>query len=173
MKELIESSPFARYESVNGLFKSLRQTDYNFTPRYFRYNDLLNPLLRTVIVLLYFFEPNLSIPIRTIDASSPEAGSMYRGSLFLVSKFSNSLYQLLPQALGNQPVQLKMKVENGYQIQFFWSEDEKNWREVTNNAAHYNGNFLPPWDRSPRPGMLHQGAINEAAVFNFFEITYR
>lgn len=73
----------------------------------------------------------------------------------------------------NQPLQLKMKVEKGYQCRFYRSENAKDWKEIVTGAQHYNGNFLPPWDRSPRPGLLHLGDTNEPAVFSFFDISYQ
>ncbi|GAA4443361.1 family 43 glycosylhydrolase [Pontibacter saemangeumensis] len=74
---------------------------------------------------------------------------------------------------GDTPVRLKMKVEKGYQCRFYWSEGGKAWKEVKTAGDYYSGDFLPPWDRSPRPGLVHRGAAGEAAGFNFFEIVYR
>jgi beta-xylosidase len=73
---------------------------------------------------------------------------------------------------SNQSLHLKMKVEKGYQCRFYWSEDGKDWKEVKTGGDYYNGDFLPPWDRSPRPGLLHQGSPSEPAIFSFFDITY-
>ena len=70
-------------------------------------------------------------------------------------------------------VQLKIEVENGCQCRFYWSNNGKNWKEVATGSANYNGSFLPPWDRSPRPGLMHLGTETQPAVFDFFEITYR
>lgn len=74
---------------------------------------------------------------------------------------------------GTQPVQLKMNVEKGDQIRFYWREPGKEWKEVTTNGSFYNGDFLPPWDRSPRPGLLQQGTATEPAIFGFFDISYQ
>ena len=74
---------------------------------------------------------------------------------------------------GNQSVQLRMNVEKGYQLRFYWREPGKAWQDVSTGESFYNGDFLPPWDRSPRPGLLHQGAATEPAVFDFFSITYQ
>jgi hypothetical protein len=70
-----------------------------------------------------------------------------------------------------KPLRLKMKVDNGYQCRFFWTEGES-WRELKLKADYHNGDFLPPWDRTPRPGLLHLGTETEPAVFSFFSITY-
>lgn len=72
---------------------------------------------------------------------------------------------------GSGTVHLKMTVENGSQIRFFWKENGMDWKELSTGAGYYDGNFLPPWDRSPRPGLLQLGA--EPAAFSYFEIIYR
>lgn len=72
---------------------------------------------------------------------------------------------------GNGPVQLKIGVKNGSQLRFFWSEVGKPWKELSINGAYYDGNFLPPWDRSPRPGLLQNGTA--PATFGYFEIKYQ
>ncbi|QNE39800.1 family 43 glycosylhydrolase [Hymenobacter sp. NBH84] len=74
---------------------------------------------------------------------------------------------------ASQPVQLKMAVQNGYQCRFFWRSNGKQWNELLTGNSFYNGDFLPPWDRSPRPGLLHQGSETELAVFGFFELAYQ
>lgn len=71
---------------------------------------------------------------------------------------------------GSGPVQLKIGVEKGSQLRFYWSENGKDWKELLVNGEFYNGDFLPPWDRSPRPGLMQNGT--EAAAFSFFEIMY-
>ncbi|PMD92438.1 beta-xylosidase [Siphonobacter sp. BAB-5405] len=70
-------------------------------------------------------------------------------------------------------VQLKMDVKEGSRLRFYWSPDGKKWNELTTTSGVYDGSFLPPWDRSPRPGLLHQGASGEPAVFSFFALSYQ
>ncbi len=72
-------------------------------------------------------------------------------------------------------VQLKMKVEKGYKCMFLYkTESTKNWEELkSGNNKYYDGQFLPQWDRSPRPGLIHFGAENKPAEFTFFEINYK
>lgn len=72
------------------------------------------------------------------------------------------------KAISN--VRLKMKVEKGYQCRFYWSAGGSGWRELKTGGEYFNADFLPPWDRSPRPGLMQLGS--EAAMFNFFEIKY-
>ena len=81
-------------------------------------------------------------------------------------------WSVLKEAVsGSSPVQLKIGVEKGSQLRFYWSENGKDWKELLVNGEFYNGDFLPPWDRSPRPGLMQYGA--EAAAFSFFEIRYK
>ncbi|WP_158642534.1 family 43 glycosylhydrolase [Chitinophaga japonensis] len=70
-------------------------------------------------------------------------------------------------------LQLKMKVEKGYQCRFYWSKDGNTWNPLKTGEVYYNGEFLPPWDRSPRPGLMHQGAVAAPADFSYFEMRYR
>ncbi|WP_247233375.1 family 43 glycosylhydrolase [Telluribacter sp. SYSU D00476] len=72
---------------------------------------------------------------------------------------------------GKGPVQLKMKAKEGYQLRFYWSQDGKDWKELETGSTYYNGDFLPPWDRSPRPGLMQSGTL--PAAFNYFEIRYQ
>lgn len=68
---------------------------------------------------------------------------------------------------------LKIGVEEGYKYRFFWSQKKDSWNEIkAGEGSYYNGDFLPPWDRSPRPGLLHYGEIKEPAGFSFFKIDY-
>ncbi|NTS42589.1 family 43 glycosylhydrolase [Flavisolibacter sp. BT320] len=72
---------------------------------------------------------------------------------------------------GNYPVQLKMVVDSGSSLRFYWRAKGEGWNELHADGAPYNGDFLPPWDRSPRPGLLQQGTT--PATFNFFKILYK
>ena len=75
------------------------------------------------------------------------------------------------QRSGTGPVQLKITVEKGHQLRFFWSENGTAWKEHPIAGAYYDGNFLPPWDRSPRPGLVQNGLA--PAAFSYFEIRYQ
>lgn len=67
----------------------------------------------------------------------------------------------------------KIGFEEGYKIRFFRSHEKNSWHEIKSGEdSYYNGDFLPPWDKSPRPGLLHFGKIKEPAVFSFFKIQY-
>ncbi len=67
-------------------------------------------------------------------------------------------------------VELKIKVEKGYMCRFYWRAIGKEWSEIKTADEYFNADFLPPWDRSPRPGLQQSGSA--PAVFNFFEIKY-
>ena len=62
-------------------------------------------------------------------------------------------------------------VEDGCELKFYWSDTPGKWNEITTGDNYFNADFLPPWDRSPRPGLLQNGT--EPAVFDFFEIRYK
>lgn len=72
-----------------------------------------------------------------------------------------------------QPVYLKMNVEDGYKCRFFYSYDENNWQEIKTSNDYFNADFLAPWDRSFRPGVAQYVNMNEPAVFNFFALEYK
>ena len=74
------------------------------------------------------------------------------------------------QVNASAPLYLKIKVEDGYKLRFYWSNTANNWNEITAGAGYFSADFLPQWDRSPRPGLLQQGI--EPAMFDFFEIRY-
>lgn len=69
------------------------------------------------------------------------------------------------------PVELKIQAEEGYKLRFYWKQKGTEWNELPTGAQYYDGNFLPPWDRSPRPGLMHKG--DAPGVFNYFEIQFK
>ncbi len=74
---------------------------------------------------------------------------------------------------AGKSVYLKMGITNGYLCRFYWSENGTTWNEINTGGNAFNGDFLPPWDRSPRPGLWHSGTTKNAAGFDFFCITYQ
>lgn len=75
------------------------------------------------------------------------------------------------QASATSPLYLKIMVEDGYKLKFYRSNTPDKWNEITTGDNYFSAGFLPPWDRSPRPGLLQSGT--EPAVFDFFEISYK
>lgn len=69
-----------------------------------------------------------------------------------------------------QPLYLKLAVKNGCKLKFYWSDVAGRWNEIITGEEYVNADFLPSWDRAPRPGLLQQG--NEPAAFDFFQIRY-
>ena len=66
-----------------------------------------------------------------------------------------------------------MEVKDGYQCRFFYGYDAGNWQEIKTDSTYFNADYLPPWDRSARPGIMQYGAMNEPASFNFFALQYQ
>ncbi len=98
-----------------------------------------------------------------------------RGNTIEVFEVKNNKRAILrsEEKANKGEVFLKIGVEEGYKIRFFWSREKNSWNEIkAGESSYYNGDFLPPWDRSPRPGLLHSGEIKEPAVFSSFKIEY-
>lgn len=69
------------------------------------------------------------------------------------------------------PVYLKMTVSPDFTCKMYWKQTTT-WNELTPDQKPYPIGFLPPWDRSPRPGLNFLGSDNENAAFSFFDIKY-
>lgn len=99
-----------------------------------------------------------------------------RDDLIEVFEVKNNKRAILSnqQKVNKGAVYLKIGVEEGYKYRFFWSHEKNSWNEIkAEDSSFYNGDFLPLWDRSPRPGLLHYGDAKEPAAFSFFKIEYR
>lgn len=70
-----------------------------------------------------------------------------------------------------KPVYLKMVMLPDFTCKVYWKQ-QAGWEELTPDKKAYPVGFLPPWDRSPRPGLNFQGAPDENAAFSFFDIRY-
>lgn len=87
--------------------------------------------------------------------------------------------KILAESLTKQStIRLRMSVAEGFKCRFFWSRDGAGWHELkaTNRPVdkpYYDGKRLPPWDRSPRPGLFHFGSKQAPAAFSFFSISYK
>lgn len=71
------------------------------------------------------------------------------------------------------PVLLKMVVSSGFQTGFYWKQSPGNWNEISTGNAYYDASFLPPWDRSPRPGLHVLGSPDKPALFDYCKISYQ
>lgn len=63
---------------------------------------------------------------------------------------------------------LKIDVERGCLLSFYFSTDGENWTSA--NDDKIDASFLVRWDRVARPGMIHKGNKEEPAVFKYFEL---
>ena len=74
----------------------------------------------------------------------------------------------LPAA--SKALQLRVQVREGNQYRFAYSADGKTWTNpMANNGALY-GQFLPPWDRGVRVGVVAQGPTSVTAAFERFAL---
>jgi xylan 1,4-beta-xylosidase len=63
---------------------------------------------------------------------------------------------------------LQMKVQNGKDIQFFYSPGNASFKSLNDKVADA---FLPPWDRAVRAGIIAVGIRSVFGVFDSFELT--
>ncbi|WP_134088485.1 glycoside hydrolase family 43 protein [Olivibacter sp. XZL3] len=69
------------------------------------------------------------------------------------------------------PVYLKMQMFPNFTCKAYWKQSG-DWKELVADSAGYAISFLPPWDRSPRPGLHFKGPETSNASFQFFDLTY-
>ncbi|RYZ98479.1 MAG: beta-xylosidase, partial [Sphingobacteriaceae bacterium] len=72
---------------------------------------------------------------------------------------------------ANKLVKLKIAANSDNTCRVYWNQSGK-WNELTDAAQPQSIGFLPPWDRSPRPGLIFNGTVNQEAIFSNFEIAY-
>ena len=75
----------------------------------------------------------------------------------------------LPAAAA-RAVQLRVQVREGNQYRFAWSTDGRTWTNPLPNDGALNGQFLPPWDRGVRVGMVAEGPTSVTAAFERFAL---
>jgi beta-xylosidase len=76
---------------------------------------------------------------------------------------------------GQGSVFLRIAVQHGYLCRFYWSTDNRQWKELKQpgqGTPFYDASYLPPWDRSARPGLIHQGDPAAPARFAWFRLRY-
>lgn len=69
------------------------------------------------------------------------------------------------------PVYLKMEIFPDFTCKVYWKQQAA-WTQLTPDKQSYSIAFLPPWDRSPRPGLSYIGSEDDDAQFGFFDIKY-
>jgi xylan 1,4-beta-xylosidase len=67
-------------------------------------------------------------------------------------------------------VYLRIKAQGGSHYRFAFSPDGRTWTELLPETEAANGQFLPPWDRGVRVGIIAQGPTSATAVFERFEL---
>ncbi len=55
-------------------------------------------------------------------------------------------------------VELKISTDGGNQYSFAWRTDGGDWQQINNYSETVLGDYLPPWDRSVRVGLIVKGA---------------
>jgi xylan 1,4-beta-xylosidase len=94
------------------------------------------------------------------------------GQVSLVQTKAGKRETLAEMPLAGSPsVQLRYQVQAGNQYRFAWSADGKAWHAMPADGKAVSGDFLPPWDRGVRAGLLAQGAATETAVFERFSVS--
>ncbi|UJH90747.1 hypothetical protein LZ575_18600 [Antarcticibacterium sp. 1MA-6-2] len=108
------------------------------------------------------------------DANQAVLFGLEAGKLQLVEIKDNVKTVLAEEAISSEAaLNIKMLVEDGYKCRFFWSLSEDQWKEIQGATTDfYDGNYLPQWDRSARPGLFHNGSNQELTKFSFFAISY-
>jgi len=86
-----------------------------------------------------------------------------------VNKSEKSLITHIPVAAA-KGIHLRIQVSDGSRLKFSWSPDAEAWNDIDTGSDYFDASFLPPWDRSPRPGLSQQG--NQPACFEYFRIDY-
>jgi xylan 1,4-beta-xylosidase len=67
-------------------------------------------------------------------------------------------------------VYLRITAQGGSHYRFAFSPDGRTWTELLPETEAANGQFLPPWDRGVRVGIIAQGPTSATAVFERFEL---
>jgi xylan 1,4-beta-xylosidase len=70
-------------------------------------------------------------------------------------------------SLGKQ-CYLQIKVKGANNASFYFSTDGKKYFVI--NSTPIDINYLPPWDRAVRVGVIAHGANDKQAVFDDFRI---
>jgi hypothetical protein len=65
-----------------------------------------------------------------------------------------------------------MVVKSDLTTRIYWRQKSEAWKELSASDKAYSIDFLPQWDRSPRPGLNFKGNPTEEARFSSFELTY-
>ena len=67
-------------------------------------------------------------------------------------------------------LRLRVRALGNGQYRFTWSPDGTQWNDLQPGSENTDGQFLPPWDRGVRVGVVAQGPATATATFERFEI---
>ncbi|GAA4037016.1 family 43 glycosylhydrolase [Hymenobacter glaciei] len=67
-------------------------------------------------------------------------------------------------------LRLRVRALGNGQFRFAWSPDGTTWTDMLPTSETANGQFLPPWDRGVRVGVVAQGPSTATATFERFEL---
>ena len=67
-------------------------------------------------------------------------------------------------------LRLRLRALGNGQFRFAWSSDGTQWTDMQPASDTVNGQFLPPWDRGVRVGVVAQGPPTATATFERFEL---
>ena len=67
-------------------------------------------------------------------------------------------------------LRLRLRALGNGQYRFAWSPDGTTWTDMQPAGETANGQFLPPWDRGVRVGLVAQGPSTATAAFERFEL---
>lgn len=130
------------------------------------------------------FKPNYAITTAVMNTNSSLKGLIVYGDanaatgigikndsieVWYVNNNTRKVLQQIPVA-NVAPLYLKIDVKDGNKLRFYWSNAIDKWTEITTGSNYFTADFLPSWDRSPRPGLWQQG--DAFAAFDFFKLQY-
>ena len=77
----------------------------------------------------------------------------------------------MPLSGVGSSVQLRYQALPGSLYRFAWSADGQKWTALPADGKPVSGDFLPPWDRGVRAGVVARGPSSTAAVFERFSVS--
>lgn len=148
---------------LSGTADSLNQTGLAITVR---------PYAGTYDVTTEIVNRNSSVKGLAIYGDAGEsAGIGVSGSKVQVWVVQKNLRRILAESdsFSAGSVSLRIALTDEFKLRFFWRADRSSWNEI---SSLLDAGFLPPWDRSPRPGLHVRGKETDAACFSYFKIDY-
>jgi xylan 1,4-beta-xylosidase len=150
-------------------------TFYGIAPAQGRYTATatVDPRGAAVKGLAAYGDAGNALGLGVSSAGSP-AGAAGRLVLWQVQKGQR-------RTLADQPlsaagaIHLRMEVWDGRRYQFSWSTDGRSWTPVKPTGVEspdVHGDYLPPWDRAVRAGLLVMGEAGASGTFDNFRLGY-